>query len=87
MIDRYRGITPTTNSPAIDAFAIAPNDGADLVEVPRAIYVGQGGTITAITREGSQVTLENVPAGTVLPIRLRKVFATGTSAQSLVGFV
>lgn len=87
MFDRYKGIAPATDSPAIDAFSIVPDDSLELSELTRAVYVGQGGTLVVTTKEGTTVTFENVASGVFLPLRLSKVLATGTTAQSLVGLV
>lgn len=87
MFDRYKGIAPASDSPAIDAFSIIPNDSLELTEVTRAVYVGQGGTLVVTTKEGTTVTFENVAAGGFLPLRLSKVLATGTTASALVGLV
>lgn len=87
MLDRYEGIAPVSNGPAIDAFDIAPNDSTDLPEVTRALFVGQGGTIAAVTQEGTTITLNNVTTGAILPLRVSRVLASGTTALSLVGLV
>lgn len=87
MFDRYEGIAPASNSPAIDAFDIVPNDSADLTEVTRAVFVGQAGTLVATTQEGTTVTFENLSNGAILPLRVARIHATGTTAQSIVGLV
>ena len=72
--------------PARRLFAIAPNDGVDLLFVTTGIYVGATGNLSVIDRDtGTAVTFEAVPAGTILPIRVARVRATGTSASALVG--
>lgn len=50
----------------------------------RAIYVGTAGNISAELASGTQVTFTAVPAGMILPLRLRKIRATGTTAQNIV---
>jgi hypothetical protein len=87
MSDRYSTSTPNLVSPAIDGFAIAPSDTADLPEITRAIYIGVGGDVVGVTKLGSTLTFANVAAGTVLPVRLKAVKAAGTTAQSLLGLV
>lgn len=87
MLDRYEGIAPVSNGPAIDAFDIVPNDSSDLPEITRALFVGQGGTIVAVTMEGTTITLQNVTSGAVLPLRVSRILANGTTALSLVGLV
>ncbi|APX88895.1 hypothetical protein BV394_03420 [Brevirhabdus pacifica] len=87
MPDRYSSTFANLSSPAIDAFAITPDDATDLPEITRALYIGIGGDLSVVTKEGGSVTLVNLLAGTVLPIRVRAVRATGSTAQSVVGLV
>src|SRR5258708_1293453 len=69
--------------------AISPSNTADLIEPTGGIYVGAGGTIKcrpadAKGDDSTAVTFVGVPTGTILPIRTDKIFATGTTAASLV---
>lgn len=72
-------------SPAVYAFNITPNDNVDLVAYPRAIWVGGAGNLALVTTGGNTVTLQGIVAGTLLPIRAKKVLSTGTTATLLVG--
>ncbi|MEM6711376.1 MAG: hypothetical protein AAF590_03750 [Pseudomonadota bacterium] len=74
-------------SPASDGFVIVPSDSADLSSVTRAIYVGSGGDLVATMKSGTSITFTGLLAGTVLPIRVSAVAATGTSAGNLIGLV
>jgi hypothetical protein len=77
-------IIPT--SPASKAFAIAPNDSTDLAFETRGIYVGGAGDISVIlTQDSAAVTFAAVPAGSLLPLSVKRVRATGTTATNLVG--
>lgn len=71
--------------PAASAFAITPNDSAELDTVTRYIYVGTAGNLKVVMMNGETVTLNNLAAGTPHPLRVRKVFANGTSATNIVG--
>lgn len=85
MADVYAHTTPGLSSPAIDGSMIVPSDATDLAHVTRALYVGSGGEIAAQLASGSVVTLSAVPGGALLPLRVRRVMSTGTSASGLVG--
>jgi len=87
MADLYANHAPGLDAPAQKAFAIIPHDSNDLALTTRAVYTGKGGTIVCILLEdSSEVTLSNVPSGIVLPLRIRRVLATGTTASmDLVG--
>ncbi|OSP55723.1 hypothetical protein [Pseudoruegeria sp. SK021] len=84
MTDAYDRVAPGLSSPAVDAESITPGNGT-LGHVTRAIYVGGGGDLAVEFMSGTQVTLRGVPAGVILPIRLRKVLASGTSATNIIG--
>lgn len=65
--------------------AITPNDGAEMAYITRGIYVGGAGDVTVVFADvAGSVTLKAVPGGTVLPISVRQVMATGTTASNLV---
>lgn len=84
MINNYKHAAGAT-SPAIVAAPVTPNDGADLSEYYRALYIGVAGDLTCQMMDDTQVTFANVPAGLVLPARVKRVLATGTTADSIVG--
>lgn len=70
--------------PAHHAVAVTPNDGADLTDTTRALYVGGAGDVKVDMYGSGTVTLVGVTAGTVLPIRADRVYSTGTTATSIV---
>lgn len=73
-------------APARHAFPIAPADGVMLTTAARAIYIGSGGDLALrAVGSASDVTLRNVPTGTVLAIRVAAIRDTGTTAADLVG--
>ena len=71
-------------APAPGAFAITPNDATRLYAV--GVYVGGEGDVAVEGEDGETVTFTLVPAGSLLPIRVNRVLATGTTATNLVGF-
>lgn len=79
--DHQTGLT----SPAWGAAAIVPSDAVPLAQTTRAIYVGQAGDLRLHMASAEVVTLTAVPAGTLLPLRVVQVLATGTTAGALVG--
>lgn len=87
MPDRFETSAASLSGPASHAFSIAPSDSAELVEVTRGIYVGSAGHLSAVLLSGATVTFSNLAGGTVLPVRVRQVRATGTTAASLLGLV
>lgn len=85
MSDRFSSFQPSLSGPASSGFTIVPSDASDLAEVTRGIYVGQGGDLSAVMLSGEQVLLKSVPAGTVLPLRVRRVRSTDTTTAHLIG--
>lgn len=65
--------------------AITPHNSTDLDEPTRAVYVGGAGNIAAVMPDGgSAVVFTAVPAGTVLPIQVRRINSTSTTATDLI---
>jgi hypothetical protein len=86
MTDPFKNHSRGLSSPAENAVGITPSDLADLEVAPRALYIGQAGDLTARMIGGETVTLGNVPAGALLPIRVARVLATGTTAGRIIAF-
>jgi hypothetical protein len=82
--DPFASTQAGIDSPASNVFDITPADGADLALFARAIRVGGSGTLKIDAAQSGTVTL-TVFAGEVVPIRTRRVYATGTTATGLVG--
>jgi hypothetical protein len=73
---RAAAVTPsdTVNIPAVTG---GTNNGC-------VLYVGGTGTLKVTTIGGDDVTFTGVPTGTFIPVHVVKVWATGTSATSIV---
>lgn len=89
MTDSFRSHTRSLTSPPEHARAILPADAADgtgdLPQVTRALYVGGDGDLAVVMRGGEEVTFAGLSGGTLLPIRVSRVLATGTTATGIVG--
>ncbi|MGQ7829926.1 spike base protein, RCAP_Rcc01079 family [Altererythrobacter sp. Z27] len=84
--DNFQNSADSLISPAQICFPIAPSDSEELLQVTKAIYVGEGGDVTLRTIDGpGDVTFANVPTGAILDVRVRAVRATGTTATNIVG--
>ena len=84
-IDRYATLAVPFDGPGIDAIPVTPSDGTDLSYVSRALWLpltGTAGTVRVTTAAG---TLRDIPlaAGDMLPLRVTRVWATGTTAAGL----
>lgn len=85
MADGFSSHADSVGAPATRAAAVTPDDVAPLAEVPKALFVGTGGSLVARgAGGGGDIMFKNVPDGTVLPFRAAFVRATGTSAADIV---
>jgi hypothetical protein len=88
IIDKNARLNDSTDYPARSLRAITPDDDNDLDYVPKAIWVGGAGDLTVICFEdGSPVTLVGCQDGQIVPIRAKRVMATGTDATDLVAMI
>jgi len=63
---------------------ITPSDTVDFSRPPDAIWVGGAGTVAVVSQSGVVSTLTAVAAGTTLPMVVRRINSTGTTATALV---
>lgn len=87
MTDRFQNASPSLAGPASHGISVTPSDSTPLSETTRGLYVGTGGNIAAVMLSGASVSFSTVPAGSVLPVRLTKILATGTTASNIVALV
>lgn len=75
------------NAPARSAFAITPNDSADLPAAIRQLTIGTtGGVVVYDNPRGVQRTTGPLPVGTYA-MTAHRIWATGTTAVGLTGWV
>lgn len=77
----YRTADATVS--AFDAAAVTPSNSTDLAPT-RALYVGTGGNLRVTTAYGADVVFANVPTGSILPVQVTRVWATNTTASSVI---
>ena len=87
MSDRFANTQSSLSSPASSGFAVTPSDAGSFSETSRALYVGSGGNLSVRMLSGETLTLANVPAGVLLPLRATAVLATGTTASAITALV
>ncbi len=85
MSENFGGRADNIVAPARRGFAITASDAVDLVAETRAIYVGAGGDVSVVLSSGDEVGFAGLAGGTLLPVRVRRVKASGTTAGQLVG--
>ena len=75
------------------AAAVTPSDTVDIPSVSTqrgignngcVLYVGGFGDVRVLTAGGDDVTFVGINGGTFVPVQVLKVFATSTTATSIV---
>ena len=78
---------PAINAPYNRAVTITPSDSVDLTEITRAlnIHAATASTPVKVIMQGdtTAVTLQ-LQTGFIYPLRVSRVYATGTSATSVI---
>lgn len=85
MTDAFSRRADSAEAPSAHPFAVVPSNAAPLATIPKALYVGTGGTLVLRTTSGTaDVTFKNLANGQILPVRAQFVRATGTTAADIV---
>jgi len=74
------------SGPATDALPVTPNDDSDLPHFALGLYVETGGMISVITIAGQTRSIK-LPDYAILPLGIRRVRSTGTTATGIHAMV
>lgn len=66
------------------AAAVTTSDSSIFEEPTRAVYIGGAGTLKVDMVSGGTVTFTGLLAGTLLPVQVVRIYATGTTATSII---
>lgn len=80
--DRYASFARAPSLPASSVREIVPDDVADIPQVSVALNVATPGNLRVTTLDGDTVDVE-VAAGVAFPLRVTRVWATGTTATGI----
>jgi hypothetical protein len=80
-------VSPVGPGPVVHGFAVTPSDSIVFATATRYLWVGaEGGNIAVrLAGDTTAVTLNAVPAGTMLELCCVQVMATNTTATDVVG--
>jgi hypothetical protein len=78
----FPGVAHSPGFPAISVAEVTPDDANDLADISIGLNVSTPGKIRVTTMQG-QVTDVTVSPGAVFPIRVSRVWATGTTATGI----
>ena len=82
--DKFSGMAAGLSAPPSTIFAIEPSDSADLPILTKAINVARPGYVKVTMADGSTGTLF-LAAGILTELRVRRIWAIGTSAEGISG--
>jgi hypothetical protein len=83
MADPFASQTPGLESPASHLLAVTPSDSEDLEIASRGINVAASGTVRVTTIHDDTETVF-IAAGSAFPLRVKRIWATGTTATGIV---
>ena len=84
-IDTFKQQPETKWSPATNSISVTPSDSAELSFLTRALYVGVSGNVSVKLRDDTNaVVFVGVAEGTILPLQVKQVTATNTTATNII---
>jgi hypothetical protein len=86
-LDNFSNEAIGLTSPATNAVVITPSDTTDLANVTRAIHVTGTSGLVAVTTQGMTTGTSvqiYVGQGSLFPIRVTRIWATGTTAAGIL---
>lgn len=86
MTNPFENRTSSLAGPATDIIPVTPDDTTDLPDVAIALYVETGGNLAVLTARGGSRSL-TVADNSILPVGIRRVNATGTTAMGIHAMV
>ncbi|MGL4413908.1 spike base protein, RCAP_Rcc01079 family [Roseinatronobacter monicus] len=86
MFDPLANRTLSPAGPATDIIPVTPDDAADLPVMAMSVFVETGGALCFVTRRGETRTVM-LDDQTLLPVVVRRVLATGTTATGVHALV
>jgi len=78
--------TMSLSGPATDIVPVVPSDSADLADIALALYIETGGALTIEPVQGAVRTVQ-VADFSILPVGIKRVHATGTTALGIHALV
>ena len=82
--DHHQNQAEGLTAPYNDAAAVTPSDSVDLDNVTRGIYVGSQGNLTVVMAGSGNTITFALDKHDLLPIRVTRIKATGTTVSNIV---
>jgi hypothetical protein len=84
--DKFETYNPAPSVPATQIIEITPDDATDLAWVTSALNVSTTDTVRVTTQSGTTSDVTISP-GNAFPLRVTRVWATGTTATGIRGLI
>ncbi|MCB2111645.1 MAG: hypothetical protein H6895_08620 [Defluviimonas sp.] len=82
MSNPFKNRAPGLSGPATDIMPVTPSDSNEFATTAIALYVVGAGTVAVMTASGTTRSFA-VPAYSYVPLGVRRVLATGTTATGI----
>lgn len=86
MTNPFENRTSSLSGPATDILPVTPDDVTEMAAMAIALYVESGGTLSLLTAQGGSRSVV-VADKSILPVGVRRVNATGTTATGIHAMV
>lgn len=83
--DAFGHFSDSPSAPARRAYAINPHNQTMIEPLPKALFVGGGGTLTLRAVDSDADVTIVVSGAQILPVRASHIRAAGTTATGIVG--
>lgn len=71
-------------NPAEYAAAVTASDTTSFDNLTRGLYIGGAGNVSVYLADGTTVVFYGAVAGSIIPVRAKRVNSTGTTATNIV---
>lgn len=86
--NKFQQTDPAIHAPFIRSVTVTPSDTEDLAEISRGIFATKGAsshsTIVVLLADDTTSATFDLARGEYLPLRVKRVYATGTDATNIV---
>lgn len=82
--DHHANQSEGLTSPYNDAASVTPSDSTDLANTTRALYIGSQGTLSVVMAGSGNTVSFVLDKHELLPVRVTRVNATGTTCSNIV---
>ncbi|MBN2906948.1 MAG: hypothetical protein JXJ18_09600 [Rhodobacteraceae bacterium] len=86
MSNPFENRAPSLSGPATDIVPVTPSDSGEMADVATSLYVETGGVLALVTVAGQPRTVM-LGDRAFLPVGVRQVLATGTTASGIHALV